>query len=208
MGANSSCPVGFEKGLFSTCHVECPDDFRYMDSEGSEKCVYRYDNRRTVSVTSLPAPDDPGDPGMIYDREQQRFMNAITNVRNQIRMDEETAQALKDAKTQKTNWTSEYSRIKSETASYNAALDVKNALDETDKSLRSLRPPVAPSDALEKERRAITIDARQNMALAQFALFLVVLSLIAYITLSREMAHGITFLLLCVGIATGFFLRR
>jgi hypothetical protein len=64
-------------------------------------------------------------------------------------------------------------------------MDVKKVLDETEQSLRPLRPPVAPSEDLEKERRAITIDARQNMVLAQFSLFLVVLSLIAYITLSN-----------------------
>lgn len=208
MGGTASCPVGFESGILSTCRISCPDDFRFLNTDGENKCVYRYDNSKTISLSSLPPPDDINEPGSSYQDELDRFNTAVTELRNQIRIEEETKQVLTDAQTKKTQWASEYSSIKSQQASYNSAMDVKKVLDETEQSLRPLRADVAPSEDLEKERRAITIDARQNMVLAQFSLFLVVLSLIAYITLSREMAHGITFLLLCVGIATGFFLRR
>jgi hypothetical protein len=170
--------------------------------------VYRYDNRRIVTVRNLPAPDDIREPGQDYRDERDRFLGELSDVRNQILIDEETTRLLNDTNSQRTIWGSQYNQIQSEHANYRSAHDVKSLLDETEQSLRALRPPVAPAADLEKERRAITLESRQNMLLVQFSLFLIVLSFIAYITLSREVAHGITFLLLCVGIATGFFLRR
>ncbi len=102
----------------------------------------------------------------------------------------------------------EYSRIQSEYATYHGTQGVRDAIQETEQSLRPLRPKVAPADDLEKERRAISKEVSQNMFLVQFALFLLVVSMICYAVLPQDWAHGITFLLLCVGIATGFFLRR
>jgi Ca2+/Na+ antiporter len=74
-------------------------------------------------------------------------------------------------------------------------------------SLKPFRPPTAPSSDLEKERKAITDDARRNLYFLQVALFLVVLVLLSYVTLPLEYANAISFLLLCVGIALGFFLK-
>ena len=85
---------------------------------------------------------------------------------------------------------------------------VNDAIRETNRVLKPLRAKTAPAEDLALERRKISLDARQSLVLVQFALFLVVLSFIAYIVLPRTWAHGITFLLLCVGIASGFFLRR
>jgi len=100
-----------------------------------------------------------------------------------------------------------YGRIQSEYATYSSQ-GLAEAIKETNQGLKPLRAKTAPADDLEIERRKITLDARQSLVLIQFALFLVVLSLLSYVILPRTWAHGITFLLLCVGIGTGFFLRR
>jgi hypothetical protein len=102
----------------------------------------------------------------------------------------------------------EYSRIQSEYATYSSSQGIQQAIQETNKSLRPLRAKTSPVEDLERERLAISRELRQDMFLAQLASFLVVLSLLSYIMLPPVWAHGITFLLLSVGIATGFFLRR
>jgi hypothetical protein len=100
-----------------------------------------------------------------------------------------------------------YGRIQSEYATYSNQ-GVIDAIRSTGQALKPLRAKTAPADDLELERRKISLDARQSMVLIQLALFLVFLSLIAYVALPRDWAHGISFLLLCVGIGSGFFLRR
>jgi hypothetical protein len=102
---------------------------------------------------------------------------------------------------------SSYGRIQSEYATYSSQ-GLADAIRTTGQALRPLRAKTAPADDLELERRKITLDARQSLVLVQLALFLVFLSLLSYVVLPREWAHGISFLLLCVGIGSGFFLRR
>jgi hypothetical protein len=102
---------------------------------------------------------------------------------------------------------SSYGRIQSEYASYSSQ-GVTNALQSTVQALKPLRAKTAPAEDLELERRKISLDAQQSLVLVQLALFLVFLSLLSYVVLPREWAHGISFLLLCVGIGSGFFLRR
>lgn len=100
-----------------------------------------------------------------------------------------------------------YGQIKSEYASYSDR-GILNAVRSTEQALKPLRAKTAPAEDLEMERRKITLDAQQSLVLVQFALFLVFLSLLAFMVFPREWASGISFLLLCVGIGTGFFLRR
>ena len=102
---------------------------------------------------------------------------------------------------------SSYGQIRSEYASYSNQ-GVLDAIRSTEQALKPLRAKTAPAEDLELERRKISLDARQSLVLVQLALFLVFLSLLAYVVLPREWANGISFLLLCVGIGTGFFLRR
>ena len=102
---------------------------------------------------------------------------------------------------------SRYGQIRTEYATYSNR-DIAKALQETNQSLKPLRAKTAPAEDLELERRKISNDAKQSLVLVQLALFLVFLSLLSYIVLPITWAHGISFLLLCVGIASGFFLRR
>ena len=100
-----------------------------------------------------------------------------------------------------------YGQIRSDhaTVSNPGGLD---AIRTTNQSLKPLRAKTAPADDLERERRAISLDARQSLVVVQLALFLTVLALLSYLILPRDWANGISFLLLCVGVASGFFLRR
>ena len=102
---------------------------------------------------------------------------------------------------------SSYGRIQSEYASYSNQ-GITEAIRTTDQALKPLRAKTAPADDLELERRKISLDARQSLILVQLALFLVFLSLLSYVVLPRDWAHAISFLLVCVGIGSGFFLRR
>jgi len=101
----------------------------------------------------------------------------------------------------------QYGQIRSDHATLSNS-GVLDAIRTTNQSLKPLRAKTAPSDDLERERRAISLDARQSLVLVQLALFLMVLSLLSYLILPRGWANGISFLLLCVGVASGFFLRR
>lgn len=83
------------------------------------------------------------------------------------------------------------------------AADIREVKD----SLKPFRPPTAPASDLEKERKAITDAARRNLYFLQVALFLVVIVMLCYVILPLDYANGIAFLLLCVGIALGFFLK-
>ena len=115
---------------------------------------------------------------------------------------------LKQARDQSQQWTAQSGRIESEAASWREISNAGKDIRDTTASLRSLRPPTAPSSDLDKERRAISFDLKRSLTFIQVVLFLVVLSLLAYLLLPTAWAHSIAFLLLCVGIATGFFLRN
>lgn len=102
----------------------------------------------------------------------------------------------------------EYSRIQSEYASYSSGTGIGSALEETEQALKPLRAKTAPAEDLELERRKLVLSDEQSLVLVQFALFLLVLALLSFVFLSITWASAVTFLLLCVGIGVGFFLRR
>jgi hypothetical protein len=81
-------------------------------------------------------------------------------------------------------------------------------LEETNKELQPRRPPTAPAEDLSRERELILYGPKIDLLMIQIALFFAVLSLLCFLFLSRDTAQGITFLLLCTGVALGFFLRK
>jgi hypothetical protein len=100
---------------------------------------------------------------------------------------------------------SQYESIQSQYAEFDAA---DTTLKATNDQLKPLRPPTAPADDLALERQLILYGPKMDMLMIQIALFFAVLSLLSFLFLSRDMAQGITFLLLCTGVALGFFLRK
>ena len=74
-------------------------------------------------------------------------------------------------------------------------------------SLKPFRPPTAPASDLEIERKAIR-KTQPSFVYVQLALFLLLAVMVSYLVLPSTAANGVSFLLLCVGIAAGFFLRK
>ena len=99
----------------------------------------------------------------------------------------------------------EYDALQSRYAEFTAA---NQELQETNRTLKPRRPPTAPADDLSKERELILRGPTIDVLMIQVALFFAVLSLLSFLVFSRDVAQGLTFLLLCTGIAIGFFLRK
>jgi hypothetical protein len=98
----------------------------------------------------------------------------------------------------------EYNRIQSEYAVYTAGNEIQKISDE----LKPFRPPTAPASDIEVERKAILSLQGNKLLFIQLVLVLVILSMVTYIVVPSTYSHLIVFLLLCVGVALGFFLRK
>ena len=93
-------------------------------------------------------------------------------------------------------------------SSYAEFSDVSKELEETNKVLNPRRPKVAPAEDLSRERELILRGPTIDILMIQVALFFAVLSLLSFLVFSRDVAQGVSFLLLCTGVAIGFFLRK
>ena len=183
MGAGSSCPAGFDPG-FMICTAKCPSDFIYTRDVGPppvEKCAHRQNTSLAFPLKQLPmvAPGQPTDNQ--YAQELERINREADAIRSR-------AQASGGAS----------SGMSGDT------MKIKEISD----SLKPFRPPTQPSSDIEQERQSILRITQHKLLLIQIVLFLIVLSMLSYLFLSFELANGITFLLLCVGVALGFFLRK
>ena len=211
MGNVSSCPPGFDAGVFLTCHAQCPAEFKYSQEAGTppaEKCVHVTRNNRFVTLTSLPAPQQGKPIPATYAAEKGRLATEIAKVKALIKTDEEQEKSLNSLKDQKYGNAQEYTRIQSEYASFN---DYRKDVDQVkgvSDSLKPMRPPTAPNSDLEIERKKIINAQAQSLLFIQIALALLVAALVSYMVLPADYAHGIAFLLLTVAISFGFFLRK
>lgn len=200
----ATCPQGFEVGLLSSCYAKCPAEFKYVQEAGNQKCVHVMRNNKSFDLFTLPL----GASSQVYQDELARVATESERVKGEVRTEEQKERDLNAFQDQKQRTVQEYSRIQSEYAIYNSGTSALKVIQEVTDSLKPFRPPTAPSSDLEKERKAITEIEKQNLFYVQAALFLVVLALLSYILLPTEVAHGVAFLLLCVGISLGFFLRK
>lgn len=237
MGAQHSCPPGFERSPFQTCSAICPGDFEKVKQNG-DRCAHIRRPNRSFVLQTIPYDAPKTTPFDYWERvvvngrpmlkrqtgfkdlppptpeprafatERTRVLREAETTRKQVDDDIAREQLLQDANNAKVPQTHEFSRIQSEYATFRATQDAVDAIRETTSKLRVFRPPTAPATDLETERRAITDIAKRNLFFIQVALFLVVVVLLTYIVLPVEYAHGLAFLLLTVGISLGFFLRR
>lgn len=86
-------------------------------------------------------------------------------------------------------------------------VDVQTTLEDVNQSLKPFRPPTAPASDKAIERKAI-LSGNQSLVFIQLVLFILLAVLVAYLLLPTNYANGIAFVLLCVGVAYGFFLRK
>jgi hypothetical protein len=211
MGANLSCPSGFEPGILLTCHAECPPEFKYVQEPGStigppnEKCVYRSNNSLSVRLNPLPQLNTGVPIPSSFVEERNRVLAEFETIKGTAASE---AVKAKEADTTRYGYEREYEKIQSEYAAWKESTSAQEKLREVKNSLKPFRPPTAPSSDLEKQRKEITELAKRNLFFVQAALFLVVLAMLSYLVFSLDTANLIAFGLLCVGIAMGFFLRR
>lgn len=83
----------------------------------------------------------------------------------------------------------------------------RKTMADVNASLKPFRPPTAPSSDLEIERKAVR-KSQPSFIYVQLVLFVLLAVMVTYLVFPSSAANGISFLLLCVGIAAGFFLRK
>ena len=207
MGANLSCPQGFEDGLMFTCVAQCPPEFKRVQEQGGAggpplvKCVHISRNRLSFPLNPLPKVENGKPIPKSFEEETTRIAGERQRIKNRVASEEELQDSVKTQ-------TQEYSRIQSEYAAYKGANESAFAIKEVKDSLKPFRPPTAPSSDLETERQAILALHNRNLYFVQVALFLVVMVMISYMVLPLDTANTAALALLCVGVAMGFFLRR
>lgn len=198
MGAGFSqlfCPPGFEDGIMFTCLAKCPGQFKNI----GEECVH-VRKRRSFRLNQLPKIGTGRPLPSTFGNERQRVNEEATKIQTEIDVTDSLL-GEKDKLEQ------EYSKVDSQYASFKEGTSALRELTSVKDDLRPFRPPTSPSSDLEQERRAITKDAQRNLYFLQSVLFLIVLVLLTYVILPMEYANSIAFLLLCIGIALGFFLK-
>lgn len=86
-------------------------------------------------------------------------------------------------------------------------VDVQTTLEDINQSLKPFRPPTSPGSDKAIERNAI-LSGNRSLVFVQLVLFILLAVLVVYVVLPPNYANAIAFVLLCVGVAYGFFLRR
>lgn len=210
MGANVSCPAGFEVGPFATCHAQCPPEFRNIQ-DGAEatgvpvqRCVHFRRNTRSFRLSILP----PGAEQPAHTEELERVRKETEIAKKGVEDDDAQAQLLADSRNRRSSVVQEYRRIQGDYANITSRVELSKEIEKTTQSLKPMRPPTSPGSDLEIERKAILSFAQKDMFFIQIALFLAVLSMLGYLILPTQYAHNIALLLLTVAISFGFFLRR
>jgi hypothetical protein len=104
---------------------------------------------------------------------------------------------------------SDYSKIQSEYATYSPRQEVDDQYREAANSVKPLRPPTAPAEDIQKVRSDILNPVQAPGVLyIQICLFIIFLCMLAYLVMPTSYAHGVSFLLLCVALSIGIFLRK
>jgi len=212
--ANLVCPPGFERGLLWSCHAKCPAEFKYVGeasntiAPGADKCVHILRNNRYVTLTSLPALPVGETPPATYEAESDRVINEVQELKLKVKQDEATERELNNFKNTRQTQVLNYSNFESSRAAYNSAQLGVQALQDITDALKPMRPKTAPGAAIELERKSLLETHGYSLFLVQLSLALLIASFVSYLTLPRDYAHAITFLLLCTGISFGFFLRK
>lgn len=195
MGQGFSCPDGFQEGGFLSCNAKCIQQFK----NAGTLCVHGKTGR-SFQLMNLPRIPPNNKIPTIFAEETRRVEGESAKIQGEI---DATEVLLRERDSQ----VQQYSKIQTDYAMFRETKQVAEELRGIKDSLRPLRVPTAPSSDLEKERRAITDDAKRSLYFIQFVLFLIVLVLLAYALIPIEYANPISFLLLCGGISLGFFLK-
>ena len=211
MGNIESCPSMFDEGALFSCHAECPTDFKYVQGQGIppiEQCVHTTRNDRSFVLRSLPAPQRGQSLPRGYSEEAARVRVQATKIMKLVKEDEDAHRAMNQAQDSISSYRNSSREINAAYVMLDQEKRESDAIKDVTDSLKPMRPPTAPASDIEIERRGITTESQQQLLFIQIALTLAVLSLLSYLVMPVDYAHGVAFLLLSVGISFGFFLRR
>lgn len=212
MGGSFSCPSGFEERSFFACSAVCPAEFKKLRGQQEDECVHIIRNNRRFRLRNVPKQRDIDRENSVepplYERERIRVRNEAAEVRRQVEEDIERAREVNAASDSRNQHIQQFSNIQSQAAVFTSMKGAAQEVRDVTNSLRRFRPPTAPSSDLEIQRKAIIDISNRNLYFVQIALACVILALVGYLILPIGYAHGIAFLILCVAIAVGFFLRK
>lgn len=195
MGERHSCPDGFQPAGFFQCQAKCPPLFTNVENE----CIHLVKNR-SFKLTLLPTILRGEEIPTTYQSEKRRVV-------------EEAAKTIEDIETTSSllnnrgRYVQTYAMIENDEKMFKNSRMVSDEITGLKSTLKAKRPPTAPSSDLEQERQEIIHIGKQSLYFIQVALLLVVLVLLSYIVLPLTYANSISFVLLSVGVAIGFFLR-
>ncbi len=174
--------------------MKCPSNFKYIQENGVEKCVFSTNNAYSVDLHGVTRD---------FEAEQTRFTTEITGLLERIRREapvQDRLAAFEGPRGQ------EYQNIQSEYANYSSAGTVATAIQSVTKSLPKSRAPIITSQ-IQSEKKRIE-SSQPNMLVLQLAVIMTLLSLLVYVFVPIAYAHTIVFLLLSVGVAVGIFLKK
>lgn len=214
MGNNqSACPLDFEKRDETSCRMKCPDRFKYAQTSSStgtieELCVYMTNNEISFPTGRMPIirPGEPEPPA--FQQERTKIEAALKTAEAKVqawKLIENPVGAVKDVRASQV---SKFNSIQNEFATYKSAKDVSLVLKDVQQSLKPMRPPTAPASDIEIEKKAVIKSTQHDFLFIQIALFIVFLCLLNYLFVPLAYSHYIAFLLLCVAVALGIFLRK
>lgn len=89
-----------------------------------------------------------------------------------------------------------------------SATYLSRTLKDVSDSLTPFRPPTAPAEDIEKEKRKIVKGGGPNFLFLQVVVTTIALSLICYVFLPVPYAQLLSFLMLSVAVAVGIFLWK
>ena len=182
-----SCPPGFTLQSNGMCTYTCPADFKTEIRNDKISCVLKHDNAYVVDLVKIPNSEKPNTFTNEKNRAEKNFMDVMKQIKINI-----------DKKRE----------IEGQYLGSREYTEVDNKYTEVLSKLTPFRPPTAPSEDLEKERRAIEKESAISLLVIQIVLFGIVLSLIIYLIVPMDYAHTIVFLVLIGTISVGIFLKK
>jgi hypothetical protein len=201
----TSCPYDFQESG-AMCYAKCPNAFKYMEEQGAAKCVYKTNNSLFVTLTPVPKfPIGQPEPSTFAYARKQLAVD-LSDVYESVSADVESQKRLASESQTALAHNAMRTGIGGRYAAFREGQDDIKKMREVIDSLKPMRPPTAPKSDIEMERKAIVDIVTQNILILQIALFAVFLCLLSYVILPAAYAHGISFLVLCVAVAVGFFL--
>lgn len=203
----TTCPNDFQ-ATGNACYAKCPSTFKYIEEQGAGKCVYRTNNSLFVTLTPVPkyAVGRPEPAEFAYARTQ--LATDLADVYEAVATDNDSQKRLAAESQVTLGHNTTRTRLAGEYATFRAGQQDVEKMKEIVDSLRPMRPPTSPKSDIEAERKAIVDIVTQNILLLQIALFAVFVALLTYVILPASYAHGVSFLVLCVAVAAGFFLAQ